>query len=194
MSRVRDGQCHPTGPAIGKSLPPVDGRVTELCGSAVSNGSLGPQQNHLLDGVAYRMAEALHTHGPSFPRIIAVVLALGAAFWGGLLFLVFGPLVLVPFTPFGVGYVVLAGYITRAVSCPSLGVRRMIWIVSILVQGVWLCLVLAEGLGRAIEKPIPPLWWACATLGSAVALVNERNDAEADTAPDPARMTAFTDS
>lgn len=84
----------------------------------------------------------------------------------------FGPAVLLPITPFGVGYVVLAGYIVRAVSCPNLGVRRAIWVASVLVQGEWLCLGLADG--RVLSTP--SLWWAFATLASVAALVAERPD------------------
>jgi hypothetical protein len=122
------------------------------------------------------MAEATNPRTPSLPRVIAVVLAAGAAFWGGLLLLSFGPIVLLPFTPFGWGYIVLAGYIARAVSCPALGVRRVIWGASLLVQGGWLCLGLADGFDRAVEKPITPLWWAFATGASVVALLTERPD------------------
>jgi len=83
---------------------------------------------------------------------------------------------LLPISPFWFGYIVLVGYVVRAVSCPTLGVRRTIWVASILVQGPWLCIGLADGLDRAIQKPIPPLWWAFATLGSIAALVAEQQD------------------
>ena len=124
------------------------------------------------------MAEANDPPVPSLPRVIAVALAAGAAFWGALLLQMFGPAVLLPFNPFGLGYVILAGYVVRAVSCPSLGVRRAIWVASLVIQGGWLCISLtdADGLGQAVQKPIPPLWWGSATLGSVVALLAERAD------------------
>ncbi len=122
------------------------------------------------------MAEVLDQQMPSLPRVVAVVLAVGAAFWGGLLLLSFGPAVLFPITPFWFGYVVLGGYIVRAVSCPALGVRRAIWVASVVIQGGWLCLGLADSLDHAAQKPIPPLWWAFATLASVAALVAERPD------------------
>ncbi len=112
---------------------------------------------------------------PSWPRLIAVVLALGGSYWGVLLLLVFGPAVLFP-VPFGIGYVVVAGYIVRAVSVPSLGTRRGVWVVSLAVQGAWLCAGLTGGLAQAADKPIPLLWWGFATVASAIALVAERPD------------------
>lgn len=111
--------------------------------------------------------------GPSLPRYIAISLAIGAGFWGGLLFLVFGPTAFLPF-PFGVGYVVLIGYIIRALSCPELGHRRLIWGLSILVQGGWFCL----GLYDVLNHMLVQLWWTYATFGSVIALIAEEPDSE----------------
>lgn len=119
------------------------------------------------------IATELDTRWPSLPRAIAVALTAGAGFWGGLLLIAYGPLVLLP-VPFGIGYVVLAGYAVRAVSCPALGVRRLIWAVSIAVQGAWLGVAISEGVAHITQKPVTPLWWAAATLGSVVALATER--------------------
>jgi hypothetical protein len=134
------------------------------------------------------MAEATDTRMPSLPRVVAFVLAAGAGFWGVLLLLSFGLVALLPLHPFGWGYIVLAGYVIRAASCPTLGVRRAIWWVSIVVQGGWLCVGLADGLGRAAEKPIPRLWWAFATVASVAALVTERT--EKGTPNQPPQQTA----
>lgn len=111
---------------------------------------------------------------PSIPRMIAIGLAIGGIFWGGLLLLVFGPMALLPL-PFGVGYAVTAGYIVRAVSFPSHDTRLLIWWASILVQGVWLCIDLADF--RWDGKHFVTLWWANAVVCSVVALLAERSTA-----------------
>lgn len=129
------------------------------------------------------MAEVVEQPAPSLPRLIAVVLALGGSGWGVFLLLAFGPAVLFP-VPFGVGYVVTAGYILRASTTPAIGLRRLIWGASVLVQGAWLCLGIAD-LGRTGPN-LFFWWWAFATAASVVALTTERvgPDAEPGAAAD----------
>jgi len=106
----------------------------------------------------------------SLPRLIAVVLAVGGSVWGVLLLLSAGAAVLVWF-PFCIGYPLTAGYIVRAVTCPSLVVRRVIWLASIVVQGGWL---LYAGLQELPRVTLPFLWWAFATAASVIAIAYER--------------------
>lgn len=122
------------------------------------------------------MASMFGSQTTSLPRGVAVVLALGAAFWGGFLLLAFGPDVLLPITPFGYGYFVLAGYVMRAVTCPTLRVRRAIWIASIVVQGMWLCIGLACIKECASCCLILQLWWVFATITSVFAIIEEQPD------------------
>ncbi len=107
------------------------------------------------------------------PRVLAGILALGGAAWGVLLLWLFGAFALFPL-PFGVGYALTAGYAIRATSTPSLAARRAGWCVSLTVQGAWLAADLAGGALRDLSKPILLVWWAFATVASAVALVCER--------------------
>ncbi len=130
------------------------------------------------------MAEVVDTPALSWPRIIAIVLALGGTFWGVFLLLGFGPAALFPF-PFGVGYVVTAGYIVRAVSVPSLGVRRAIWIASFVVQGAWLQSVGLPDLLRTGPN-VFSVWWGFATVASVIAIATEHGSASpGDVIPDP---------
>jgi hypothetical protein len=110
--------------------------------------------------------------------MIAIVLALGGCFWGVFLLLAFGPAALIPL-PFGVGYLVTAGYIARSVTVPTLGVRRAVWVASLVVQGAWLLSVGIPDLPRTGPN-LFFWWWAFATAASAVALVTERGSADAE--------------
>lgn len=132
------------------------------------------------------MSQAGSSWGPLLPRFIAIALAVGATYWGGLLLLAFGPAVLL--SPFGGGYVVLVGYVVRAVIFPPFGIRQVIWIASLVVQGSCLCL----GLASFGIKPEALLWWAAATLGSIVALVAELADIEAEPHPIPSNPSEST--
>jgi hypothetical protein len=108
----------------------------------------------------------------TWPWVVAVLLAVGGSFWGVLLLAAFGPIALIPL-PFGIGYALTVGYLVRCFTCPSLLNRRLIWAVSGTVQGAWLLADLKGGLAHALEKPVPLLWWAFATLASVIALVAE---------------------
>lgn len=130
-----------------------------------------------------------------WPRAIAAVLALGGAFWGVFLLGAFGPAVLISL-PFGVGYLVTATYITRAVSIPSLATRRAFWIMSAGVQGAWLLFVGIPELLR-IGPDLFFCWWAFATAMSVVALAIEPGNTgdTTDAAPDrPEADVAATNS
>jgi len=128
------------------------------------------------------------------PRLIAVMLALAGLVWGvfllavalssaganwGFFFAVFGP-----------GYLVTIGYLLRAAGTPPLRVRQGIWVVSILVQGAWLVLDVAENLPRSrpweSESLLLPGWWLLAVVCSTVAL---RLEKEANTQMDGAQLT-----
>ena len=106
------------------------------------------------------------------PRLIAILLAVVSCFWGVLLLHVFGPLAIVAF-PFGLGYIVMVGYIVRAVSVPALDIRRMIWGTSIAVQGMWLCIAITELDTTGINLVF--MWWLFATVASVAALIAETN-------------------
>lgn len=123
------------------------------------------------------MTEVVEQPVSSLPRMIAVALALGGTGWGVFLLLAFGPTVLYP-VPFGVGYMVTAGYILRVATTPAIGLRWLIWSASVLVQGAWLCLGIAD-LGRAGPNLLF-WWWAFATVSSVVALATERSGPEVE--------------
>jgi hypothetical protein len=119
------------------------------------------------------------------PRALAVLLALGGCYWGFLLSPWLFRTDVSPVSPlalavFGPGYLVTLCYIIRSISTPPLVVRRLIWVVSILVQGAWLawdlwglCEQLA--VGRVPNEPLlPTAWWLFATAGSVAGLITER--------------------
>src|SRR5436190_21516336 len=81
-------------------------------------------------------------------RIIAALLGTGGCLWGAfclVALIAFGfPLLgVLWFVP---GYVVTAGYLLRAISAPSPGICCVIWVLSLLVQGVWLSVFVASRL------------------------------------------------
>jgi len=114
----------------------------------------------------------------SVPGSLAVVLALGGCCWGLLLspWLFRGDVSPLAVAVFGPGYLLTAAYIVRSVSRPSVQIRSLIWLASLLVQGAWLVWDL-RGICQAIEagRSMPPVlltaWWAFATGASAIALV-----------------------
>lgn len=107
-------------------------------------------------------------------RIIAALLALGGAFWGFLLLMIFNTegsasrlsiFILVA----GPGYLVTAGYAVRALLSVSFIVRITIWRCSMLVQGAWLIF------GVIVPTPLT-LWWLLAFVGSIFAASKESRD------------------
>jgi hypothetical protein len=117
-----------------------------------------------------------------FPRLFAILLALGGCFWGLLLApWLFSrdvsPLAIVIFGP---GYVLTLGYIVRSVSTPPLATRQFLWIASILVQGSWLAWIvwgMSEKIlkGHIPNEPVLPVaWWVFATFGSVAGLLTEK--------------------
>jgi hypothetical protein len=118
---------------------------------------------------------------PWLPRLLAVLLALGGCFWGLLL----SPWLFRPdvsplaVAVFGPGYLVTLGYIVRSVSTPALTARRLIWGVSILVQGSWLAWIV-WGMSEKVvagrmpnESVLPVAWWVFATAASVAGLLAE---------------------
>jgi hypothetical protein len=116
------------------------------------------------------------------PRVIAVPLALGGCYWGLLLApWLFqpgaSPLALIAFGP---GYLITFCYVVRAICTPAFGVRRFIWVASILVQGawaLWITMAMAERAigGHSINEPLVIVaWWLFATVVSVVGLLAER--------------------
>ncbi len=127
------------------------------------------------------------------PRIIAGCLAIGGLFWSVILWpflfddendlkvraleLHLNPLAVLVFGPC---YVVTAGYIIRAATTLSLGIRRATWVLSLLVQGTWLGGHVLSALTSRdpIQQLVRPFgivaWLIIATLMSAGALVFER--------------------
>ncbi len=121
---------------------------------------------------------------PSAPWLawgLAVVLALGGCFWGVLVSLVFLRAEVSPLAVavFGSGYLVTVGYIVRSISTPPPGVRVVIWMSSLLVQGAWLLWlmraviekVLAGGSAAGDIGNIFTAWWVFATVASVAGLL-----------------------
>jgi hypothetical protein len=116
-----------------------------------------------------------------FARSLAVLLALGGCFWGLLLSpWLFRPEVSpLAVAVFGPGYLVTLGYIVRSVSTPPLMARRLIWGISIIVQGCWLAWIV-WGISEKVmaghtsnEPSLPVAWWLFATAASVVGLLAE---------------------
>jgi hypothetical protein len=109
---------------------------------------------------------------PSIPRYISLLLAISGAVWAVLLVLLAAEtgwtFVLLHF---GLGFVVWAGWIARAVLPLGLALRCAIWVASIGVNGWWLRQMLVS---RAGEPWPHSAWWAAAVVLSAVALAFER--------------------
>jgi hypothetical protein len=111
-------------------------------------------------------------------------LAIGGLCWGALLapFVFDGRNDVLPFLVFGPGYVVTSGYLIRAFSTPPLGIRQGIWVLSLLVQGVWLVVESLQVLNsfRSLSHLVSDLlslsWWFVATVASVVALATEKKD------------------
>jgi hypothetical protein len=101
-------------------------------------------------------------------RILAIGLGLCATLWGGLLLFTFGsrPLISIPS---GAGYIVTLGYWWIAVKPPSLRERRLVWLASVLVQGGWLCIAIADFCRSGSSPGI--VWWLSATVASVLALI-----------------------
>ena len=117
------------------------------------------------------MAVAIDTPAPSVARLIAIALMMGGLFWGMFLLLAFGPVALFPL-PFGVGYLVTVGYIVRAVSVPAFGIRMLIWIASLMVQGYWLLQSIPDITRTGLN--LISAWWLFATVCSVIAIATER--------------------
>jgi hypothetical protein len=98
-------------------------------------------------------------------RGIAAVLALGGIVWGAILLASFGLWALFPL-PFGVGYILTAGYLFRAFDRLSPRLRQAVWLLSISTQGLFFVYSLPE----LASKPVLPVWWGFAAAASALAL------------------------
>jgi hypothetical protein len=98
----------------------------------------------------------------SFFRVSAIFLSFGAGLWGSFLLLVasdFGALLWI----FGPGYLVLAGYLWIGIGYPNSIIRRTIWALSALVQGLWLAIAAIDVFNRGgihnSAQLIPISWW-----------------------------------
>lgn len=111
------------------------------------------------------------------PKKLAIALAVGGVLWGAVLLLIFGPAALFP-VPFGIGYLVTAGYIFRACHDAN-GIRSWIWGLSAGVQGIWLAMLTLFTLAGSVEPGIIILmpWWIASFAGSIWAF---RNDCDYD--------------
>lgn len=118
------------------------------------------------------------------PRVLAALLALGGSFFGVLLSpWIFrsdvSPLALAVFGP---GYVITLAYFVRMLSTPSLSIRRLIWVASVMVQGTWMVWDLSGisakiAAGQSVNEPLlPSAWWVLATAASVIGLITEDND------------------
>jgi len=120
---------------------------------------------------------------PAVPRFIAAVLAFNGI-GCGLLMLpemvatnAVRRLTLAPF------YLLTIGYLVRALAYPPLGMRRLLWLLSILVHGLWT----SYGLWLMATVPVYNLayiltaWWAGETAVSIWALLTERPDGAMET-------------
>ena len=116
------------------------------------------------------------------PRLLAILLALAGCFWSLLLApWFFRPTVSpVAVLLFGPGYLVTLGYIIRSVSTPALTTRRLIWVVSLVVQGGWLAWIalsmfIGVVTGHSLNEPVLVVsWWVFATAASVVGFLAEK--------------------
>jgi hypothetical protein len=107
--------------------------------------------------------------------LLAMILAMGGVLWG--IFLLPGvvdePQVLLIFGP---GYLVTAGYFGRAIAPPSVPARRLLWGVSSLIQGLWLCFdigMLVDIGGIHGSAWIFFIWWTFAFVSSVYCLFTD---------------------
>jgi len=108
------------------------------------------------------------------PKKLATLLAIGGVLWGVVLLLMFGPAALFP-VPFGIGYLVTAGYIFRACHDAN-GIRSWIWGLSAAVQGTWLAIFTLFTLAGSAEPGsiiILMPWWIASFAGSIWAFGND---------------------
>lgn len=111
-------------------------------------------------------------------RILAIILAIIASAWGVFcaLFALFGDR-LAAIEMFGIGYIVAAGYIWRAISAPPVACRRAIWGLSATVQGCWLAwgilALMHDGWRNTVFDVITNGWWLFAFVVSAYAVVRD---------------------
>ena len=140
-----------------------------------------------------------HCVSPWVPRLLAGLLAIGGSFWG----LILSPWLFRPeasplaWAVFGPGYLITIGYIIRTISMPPLGVRYLIWVSSLLVQGAWLlwliwAVIVQLADDHSVNEPsMMAAWWFFATVASAVALSTEGGDPNTNAAPDEAACSAI---
>jgi len=113
------------------------------------------------------------------PGAAAGVLAFLGALWGLYLLpdMLTGDLLNVALL--GPFYLLTAGYLVRVLARPTLAQRRGLWVLSILVHGVWMCcgLFIAASGPISMEGFFGIAWWSLATALSFWALVTEGPDA-----------------
>jgi hypothetical protein len=111
-------------------------------------------------------------------RIMASVLAIVATLWGIFVavLVLYGPVWWRAYFTFGPGYVVMLGYYWRALGRPSPSWCRVIWGVSLLVQGTWLVFATNAAYYEGIRAvgPVFIIWWGIATIASLAGLVFDR--------------------
>jgi hypothetical protein len=136
------------------------------------------------------MSETTYVRGKRLvlwvPRVLAALLALGGSFFGVLL----SPWIFRPdvsplaLAVFGPGYAITLAYFVRMLSTPSLLIRRMIWVASLVVQGawtVWYLSAISEKIvaGQSVNEPsLFSAWWVLATVASVIGLITEKGTAE----------------
>lgn len=144
-------------------------------------------------GSSHQPSNSMACPGPFKPRPLAVasrtmagVLAAGATAWA-----VFCVLLVLAFPwrgvlIFGPGYIVTFCYYWRAIACPPLILCRVIWGISLLVQGAWLALISSFGLPDLHELGKEPLaaamvvWWGTSTVISLVGLLIDPGEESLD--------------
>lgn len=107
----------------------------------------------------------------SLPRVVAGFLAVAGLVWSFVLLHIIDKVenptpALLTFLP---GFIVTVGYIIRALITPRRTIRRLIWFLSVLVQGGWLTfgviVVIANG-----RFSLFFFWWLAAFVLSIIAL------------------------
>ncbi|HEY2826478.1 MAG TPA: hypothetical protein VGJ04_02675 [Pirellulales bacterium] len=100
-------------------------------------------------------------------KVVSAILAGGALGWGAVLLLMFSPKA-VGSLFFFPGYAITIWYFVRTFSQPNFYIRELMWVFSLIIQGLW-CLFGLAMIGDLFGM-FTETWWVFATAASAWAL------------------------